>query len=132
MLGMVESVSSVSVALRTECWQNRQRAFLTAKTLQRASSAWSATIVVLLLSRPAMLMGVALKNVCLVGIAMLELACGCLSLFSHFGPFAVLSRPSLFTDWPEIARRANQIVTAFHCQRCLAAGHWRRSSSSDA
>ncbi len=84
-----------------------------AKTLQRFFSLVWVTIVVLLLSGLAMLMGVGMKNAPSGWHAMLGIGLVMFALFGHiyFGPFRRLKQAVVAADWPEGARRAKQIAT---------------------
>ena len=90
-----------------------QRLPLIAQTLQRFFRLVWATIVVLLLSGLAMLMGVGMKNAPPGWHAMLGIGLVMFALFGHlyFGPFRRLKQAVSAADWPEGARRVKQIAT---------------------
>ena len=109
-------VSFLLFALRpaaTELLAPPQRLPLMTKTLQRFFSLVWVTIVVLLLSGLAMLMGVGMKNAPAGWHAMLGIGLVMFALFGHiyFGPFRRLKQAVVASDWPEGARRVKQIAT---------------------
>ena len=90
-----------------------QRLALMAQTLQRFFSLVWASIVVLLLTGLAMLLGVGMKNAPAGWHAMLGIGLVMFTLFGHlyFGPFRRLKQAVSAADWPEGGRRAGQIAT---------------------
>lgn len=90
-----------------------QRLPLMVHTLQRFFRLVWVTIVVLLLSGLAMLMGVGMKNAPAGWHAMLGIGLVMFALFGHlyFGPFRRLKQAVSAADWPEGGRRAGQIAT---------------------
>lgn len=90
-----------------------QRLPLIAQTLQRFFSLVWATIVVLLLTGLAMLLGVGMKNAPAGWHAMLGIGLVMFALFGHlyFGPFRRLKHAVSAADWPEGGRRVGQIAT---------------------
>ena len=90
-----------------------QRLPLIAQTLQRFFSLVWATIVVLLLTGLAMLLGVGMKNAPAGWHAMLGIGLLMFALFGHlyFGPFRRLKHAVSAADWPEGGRRVGQIAT---------------------
>ena len=90
-----------------------QRLPLIAQTLQRFFSLVWATIVVLLLTGLAMLLGVGMKNAPAGWHAMLGIGLVMFALFGHlyFGPFRRLKHAVSAADWPEGGRRVGQIGT---------------------
>lgn len=90
-----------------------QRLPLIAQTLQRFFKLVWVTIVVLLLSGLAMLMGVGMKNAPAGWHAMLGIGLVMFALFGHlyFGPFRRLRQAVSAADWPEGGRRVKQIAT---------------------
>jgi uncharacterized membrane protein len=90
-----------------------QRLPLIAQTLQRFFGLVWATIVLLLLTGLAMLMGVGMKNAPAGWHAMLGIGLVMFALFGHlyFGPFRRLRQAVSAADWPEGGRRAGQIAT---------------------
>ena len=90
-----------------------QRLPLIAQTLQRFFKLVWATIVVLLLTGLAMLLGVGMKNAPAGWHAMLGIGMVMFALFGHlyFGPFRRLKLAVSAADWPEGGRRAGQIAT---------------------
>ena len=90
-----------------------QRLPLIAQTLQRFFNLVWATIVVLLLTGLAMLLGVGMKNAPAGWHAMLGIGLVMFALFGHlyFGPFRRLKYAVSAADWPEGGRRVGQITT---------------------
>lgn len=90
-----------------------QRLPLLAKSLQRFFKLVWLTIVVLLLSGLAMLLGVGMKNAPTGWHAMLGIGLVMFALFGHlyFGPFRRLQHAVSAADWTEAGRRAGQIAT---------------------
>lgn len=90
-----------------------QRLPLIAQTLQRFFKLVWATIVVLLLTGLAMLLGVGMKNASAGWHAMLGIGLVMFALFGHlyFGPFRRLKHAVSAADWPEGGRRVGQIAT---------------------
>ena len=90
-----------------------QRLPLVAQTLQRFFKLVWVTIVVLLLSGLAMLLGVGMKNAPAGWHAMLGIGLVMFALFGHlyFGPFRRLKHAVSSADWPEGGRRVGQIAT---------------------
>ena len=90
-----------------------QRLALMAQTLQRFFGLVWASIVVLLLTGLAMLLGVGMKNAPAGWHAMLGIGLVMFALFGHlyFGPFRRLKQAVSAADWPEGGRRAGQIAT---------------------
>ena len=90
-----------------------QRLPLIAQTLQRFFKLVWVTIVVLLLSGLAMLLGVGMKNAPAGWHAMLGIGLVMFALFGHlyFGPFRRLKHAVSAADWAEGGRRAGQIAT---------------------
>ena len=90
-----------------------QRLPLIAQTLQRFFKLVWVTIVVLLLSGLAMLLGVGMKNAPAGWHAMLGIGLVMFALFGHlyFGPFRRLKHAVSAADWPEGGRRVGQIAT---------------------
>lgn len=90
-----------------------ERLPLMAQTLKRFFSLVWVTIVVLLLTGLAMLMGVGMKNAPAGWHAMLGIGLVMFALFGHlyFGPYRRLQLAVGKADWPEGARRAGQIAT---------------------
>jgi len=90
-----------------------ERLPLIAQTLKRFFSLVWVTIVVLLLTGLAMLMGVGMKNAPAGWHAMLGIGLVMFALFGHlyFGPYRRLQLAVSKADWPEGARRAGQIAT---------------------
>jgi len=90
-----------------------QRLALMAQTLERFFRLVWVTIVVLLLTGLAMLLGVGMKNAPAGWHAMLGIGLVMFALFGHlyFGPFRRLKQAVSAADWPEGGRRAGQIAT---------------------
>ena len=90
-----------------------QRLPLIAQTLQRFFNLVWATIVVLLLTGLAMLLGVGMKNAPAGWHAMLGIGLVMFALFGHlyFGPFRRLKHAVSAADWAEGGRRVGQIAT---------------------
>ncbi len=90
-----------------------QRLPLIAQTLQRFFKLVWVTIVVLLLSGLAMLLGVGMKNAPAGWHAMLGIGLVMFALFGHlyFGPFRRLKHAVSAANWPEGGRRVGQIAT---------------------
>ena len=90
-----------------------QRLPLIAQTLQRFFKLVWVTIVVLLLSGLAMLLGVGMKNAPAGWHAMLGIGLVMFALFGHlyFGPFRRLKHAVSAADWAEGGRRVGQIAT---------------------
>lgn len=90
-----------------------QRLPLIAQTLQRFFTLVWATIVVLLLTGLAMLLGVGMKNAPAGWHAMLGIGLVMFALFGHlyFGPFRRLKQAVSAANWAEGGRRAGQIAT---------------------
>jgi len=109
-------ISFMLLALRpaaAELLTPPQRLPLMAQTLQRFFTLVWATIVVLLLSGLAMLLGVGMKNAPAGWHAMLGIGLVMFALFGHlyFGPFRRLKQAVSAADWPEGGRRVGQIAT---------------------
>lgn len=109
-------ISFMLFALRpaaTELLAPPQRLPLMAQTLRRFFSLVWVTIVVLLLSGLAMLLGVGMKNAPAGWHAMLGIGLVMFALFGHiyFGPFRRLKQAVSAADWPEGGRRVKQIAT---------------------
>ena len=98
-----------------------QRLPLIAQTLQRFFSLVWATIVVLLVTGLAMLLGVGMKNAPAGWHAMLGIGLVMFALFGHlyFGPFRRLKHAVSAADWPEGGRRVGQIATLATVNRVL-------------
>ena len=90
-----------------------QRLPLIAQTLQRFFKLVWVTIVVLLLSGLAMLLGVGMKNAPAGWHAMLSIGLVMFALFGHlyFGPFRRLKHAVSAANWAEGGRRIKQIAT---------------------
>ena len=90
-----------------------QRLPLIAQVLQRFFAWVWASIVVLLLTGLAMLLGVGMKNAPIGWHAMLGIGLLMFALFGHlyFGPFRRLKLAVGESNWPEGGRRVGQIVT---------------------
>lgn len=90
-----------------------QRLPLMAQTLQRFFKLVWVTIVVLLLSGLAMLLGVGMKNAPAGWHAMLGIGLVMFALFGHlyFGPFRRLKHAVSAANWAEGGRRIKQIAT---------------------
>ena len=90
-----------------------QRLALMAQTLERFFRLVWVTIVVLLLTGLAMLLGVGMKNAPAGWHAMLGIGLVMFARFGHlyFGPFRRLKQAVSAADWPEGGRRAGQIAT---------------------
>ena len=90
-----------------------QRLPLIAQTLQRFFKLVWVTIVVLLLSGLAMLLGVGMKNAPAGWHAMLGIGLVMFALFGHlyFGPFRRLKHAVSAADWAEGGRRVGQVAT---------------------
>lgn len=90
-----------------------QRLALMAQTLQRFFRLVWVTLLVLLLTGVAMLLGVGMKNAPAGWHAMLGIGLVMFALFGHlyFGPFRRLKLAVSAADWPEGGRRAGQIAT---------------------
>lgn len=90
-----------------------QRLPLIAQTLQRFFALVWATILVLLLTGLAMLLGVGMKNAPAGWHAMFGIGLVMFALFGHlyFGPFRRLKKAVSAADWPEGGRRVGQIAT---------------------
>lgn len=90
-----------------------QRLPLIAQTLQRFFKLVWVTIVVLLLSGLAMLLGVGMKNAPAGWHAMLGIGLVMFALFGHlyFGPFRRLKHAVSAANWAEGGRRVGQIAT---------------------
>ena len=109
-------ISFMLFALRpsaTELLALPQRLPLMVQTLRRFFSLVWVTIVVLLLSGLAMLLGVGMKNAPAGWHAMLGIGLLMFALFGHiyFGPFRRLKQAVSAADWPEGGRRVKQIAT---------------------
>ncbi len=109
-------ISFMLFALRpavVELLEPPQRLPLIAQTLRRFFSLVWVTVVVLLLSGLAMLLGVGMKNAPAGWHAMLGIGLVMFALFGHiyFGPFRRLKQAVSAADWPEGGRRVKQIVT---------------------
>lgn len=90
-----------------------QRLPLIAQTLKRFFRLVWITIIVLLLTGLAMLLGVGMKNAPAGWHAMLGAGLLMFALFGHlyFGPFRRLQQAVSAADWPEGGRRVGQIAT---------------------
>ena len=90
-----------------------QRLPLIAQTLQRFFKLVWVTIVVLLLSGLAMLLGVGMKNAPAGWHAMLGIGLVMFALFGHlyFGPFRRLKHAVSAANWAEGGRRIKQVAT---------------------
>ncbi len=109
-------ISFMLFALRpaaTELLAPPQRLPLMTQTMRRFFSLVWVTIVVLLLSGLAMLLGVGMKNAPAGWHAMLGIGLVMFALFGHiyFGPFRRLKQAVSAADWPEGGRRVKQIAT---------------------
>ena len=109
-------ISFMLLALRpaaAELLAPPQRLPLMAQTLRRFFGLVWVTIVVLLLTGLAMLLGVGMKNAPAGWHAMLGIGLVMFALFGHlyFGPFRRLKQAVSAADWPEGARRVKQIAT---------------------
>ena len=90
-----------------------QRLPLIAQTLQRFFKLVWVTIVVLLLSGLAMLLGAGMKNAPAGWHAMLGIGLVMFALFGHlyFGPFRRLKHAVSAANWAEGGRRIKQVAT---------------------
>lgn len=109
-------VSFMLLALRpaaTRLLLPPQRLPLIAQVLQRFFALVWVTIVLLLLTGLAMLLGVGMKNAPTGWHLMFGLGLVMFALFGHlyFGPFRRLKLAVAATDWPEGGRRVGQIAT---------------------
>ncbi|MBH2020522.1 MAG: DUF4149 domain-containing protein [Burkholderiales bacterium] len=109
-------ISFMLFALRpaaTDLLAPPQRLPLIAQTLKRFFRLVWITIIVLLLTGLAMLLGVGMKNAPSGWHAMLGTGLLMFALFGHlyFGPFRRLQQAVSAADWPEGGRRVGQIAT---------------------
>jgi uncharacterized membrane protein len=109
-------ISFMLFALRpaaAELLKPPQRLPLIAQTLQRFFALVWTTILVLLLTGLAMLLGVGMKNAPAGWHAMFGIGLVMFALFGHlyFGPFRRLKKAVSAADWPEGGRRVGQIAT---------------------
>ncbi|MBH1957979.1 MAG: DUF4149 domain-containing protein [Burkholderiales bacterium] len=109
-------ISFMLFALRpaaTDLLAPPQRLPLIAQTLKRFFRLVWITIIVLLLTGLAMLLGVGMKNAPAGWHAMLGAGLLMFALFGHlyFGPFRRLQQAVSAADWPEGGRRVGQIAT---------------------
>ncbi|MFZ3141894.1 DUF4149 domain-containing protein [Polaromonas sp.] len=109
-------ISFMLFALRpaaTDLLAPPQRLPLIAQTLKRFFRLVWITIIVLLLTGLAMLLGVGMKNAPAGWHAMLGTGLLMFALFGHlyFGPFRRLQQAVSAADWPEGGRRVGQIAT---------------------
>ena len=90
-----------------------QRLPLMLQAMERFFQLVWVTVIVLLLTGLAMLMGVGMKNAPAGWHAMLGIGLVMFALFGHlyFGPFRRLKNAVKASDWPEGGRRAGQIAT---------------------